>query len=364
MMNNKLIIAGITGLATVGTVGFYQEANACGVGHEEFMVTAESLNVRTGPGTNYAVIGSVKKGQKYVPFESGQNGAWGKIKLSNGKTGWVSMTYMKSLDTCTTQDNSSQTKEENWTGVVTASSLNVRYDAGTKYSVKASLPKGTEVEVKYEKNGWYRIEYKKGGRFDFGYVSKQYIAKKSITSSNNTSNNTSSSQIKEENWAGVVTASSLNVRTEAGTNSAIKTSLPKGTEVQVHHEINGWYRIEYKKGGRFDFGYVSKQYVTKKSATSSNNTQSQQPSYEYKVEGEVYDEETGALMWIERTVYAPASTPLNIRKHPTTQSDVVAKVPRYSKIFISGSHGAWYRVQGVDSQGKSYDGWAHSDYIF
>ena len=278
MMNNKLIIAGITGLATVGTVGFYQEANACGVGHEEFMVTAESLNVRTGPGTNYAVIGSVKKGQKYVPFESGQNGAWGKIKLSNGKTGWVSMTYMKSLDTCTTQDNSSQTKEENWTGVVTASSLNVRYDAGTKYSVKASLPKGTEVEVKYEKNGWYRIEYKKGGRFDFGYVSKQYIAKKSTT--------------------------------------------------------------------------------------SSNNTQSQQPSYEYKVEGEVYDEETGALMWIERTVYAPASTPLNIRKHPTTQSDVVAKVPRYSKIFISGSHGAWYRVQGVDSQGKSYDGWAHSDYIF
>ena len=361
-MNEKLVV-GLAGLATVGVMGIYQEASACGVGHEEFMVTADSLNVRSGAGTNYSVIGSVKKGQKFIPFESGQNGAWGKIKLSNGRTGWVSMQYMKSIDTCNTQ-----TPEQNWTGVVTASSLNVRYDAGTKYSVKTSLPKGTEVEVKYEINGWYKIEYKKGGRYDFGYVSKQYISKKSTTSSNNTSNNTSNSisnsQASEQNWAGIVTANSLNVRTEAGTNNAVKTSLPKGTEVQVHSEKNGWYYIEYKKNGKYDFGYVSKQYVTKKSQTSSNNTQSQQPSYEYKVEGEVYDEETGALMWIERTVYAPASTPLNIRKHPTTQSDIVTKVPRYSKIFISGSHGAWYRVQGVDSQGKSYDGWAHSDYIF
>lgn len=293
-MNNKLIIAGIAGLATVGVMGIYQEASAYGVGEVDFQVNTASLNVRSGPSTSYPVIGSVKKGQVYKPFDSTQNGAWGKIKLSNGKTGWVSMQYMKNIDTCTipNEPSNSQSSEKNWAGIVTASVLNVRSNPTTSSSVRYKLTKGTEVEVKYEIKGWYRIEYKKNGRFDYGYVSKSYITKKTISSSSNNNIDNSSS------------------------------------------------------------------------SNSNNSSQVQQPSYDYKIEGEVYDEETGALRWFERTVYAPATTPLNIRQNPTTKSAVVGKAPRYSKIFISGSYGDWYRVRGVDNNGNSYDGWAHSDYIF
>ena len=60
-------------------------------------INAESLNVRGGAGTTYAKVGSVKKGEKYNLLETkaGTDGNWYKIKLSDGKEGWISAQYAK-----------------------------------------------------------------------------------------------------------------------------------------------------------------------------------------------------------------------------------------------------------------------------
>ena len=60
-------------------------------------INAESLNVRGGAGTTYAKVGSVKKGEKYNLLETkaGTDGNWYKIKLSDGKEGWISAQYVK-----------------------------------------------------------------------------------------------------------------------------------------------------------------------------------------------------------------------------------------------------------------------------
>lgn len=51
-------------------------------------ITASTLNVRKGPGTNYAVATTVKKGQAYTIVET-KNG-WGKLKSG---AGWISLAY-------------------------------------------------------------------------------------------------------------------------------------------------------------------------------------------------------------------------------------------------------------------------------
>lgn len=55
-------------------------------------VTVDSLNVRKGPGTSYAVVTSIKKGEAYTIVEV--NGSWGLLK---SKIGWINISpnYVK-----------------------------------------------------------------------------------------------------------------------------------------------------------------------------------------------------------------------------------------------------------------------------
>ena len=55
-------------------------------------VTADKLNFREGPGTNYKVAGFVKKNQVYTIVEE-KNG-WGKLKSG---AGWLSLSYVKKI---------------------------------------------------------------------------------------------------------------------------------------------------------------------------------------------------------------------------------------------------------------------------
>ena len=56
-------------------------------------VTASALYIRKGPGTNYATVGVVHKGEKYV-ITAIENEKW--AKLQNGK-GYISMAYAKKV---------------------------------------------------------------------------------------------------------------------------------------------------------------------------------------------------------------------------------------------------------------------------
>ncbi|MDP4087737.1 MAG: SH3 domain-containing protein, partial [Bacillota bacterium] len=67
--------ASITTLSTTGTV------------------TASSLHVRTGPSTSYAIMHVLWNGNQVKVI--GESGGWYKILLSDGRTGWVSGTYLQ-----------------------------------------------------------------------------------------------------------------------------------------------------------------------------------------------------------------------------------------------------------------------------
>ena len=214
------------------------------------VTASSSLNIRSGAGTSYSIIGSLKTNDTVEILET-LNG-WYKIKYNN-TVGYVSSQYVSVTTTPTPNngtnddtitDSTTQTK----TGTVTASSsLNVRSGAGTGYAIIGSLPSKATVEILETLNGWYKIKYNN----TIGYVSSQYV---SITTSSGSSSNSGTTQTK----TGTVTASSsLNVRSSASTNSSIIGSLKSKATVEILQTLNGWYKIKYNN----TTGYVSSQYI-------------------------------------------------------------------------------------------------------
>ncbi|MCQ2427978.1 MAG: SH3 domain-containing protein [Clostridia bacterium] len=56
----------------------------------EYIITADSLNVRSGPGTSNGIVGTVKNGDRVNVVAI--DGGWGKIE-KDGLTGWISLSY-------------------------------------------------------------------------------------------------------------------------------------------------------------------------------------------------------------------------------------------------------------------------------
>ena len=55
------------------------------------VVTGDTLNVRTGPGTAYPKTGLLRKGDKVVVTGRTKAGDWLAVTLADGTTGWVSV---------------------------------------------------------------------------------------------------------------------------------------------------------------------------------------------------------------------------------------------------------------------------------
>ena len=121
---------------------------------DTYIVTASSLRVRSGAGTNFSQIGSLKNGAT-VKVESIANG-W--AKLENG--GYVSAQYLAKV-----VDNG-----EAQTMYVTARTLNVRKGPGTSYAKVGTLSRGTAVQVVGFSGNWAKLS-------NGYYVSTSYLAK-------------------------------------------------------------------------------------------------------------------------------------------------------------------------------------------
>lgn len=117
-------------------------------------VTADVLNVRTGPSTRDAIIGTVRNGQMYV--SNATSNGWHRIYFDN-RQGWASGQYLN--------------RRTGGIGRrVTASVLNVRTGPGTNNRIAGTCTNGEVFIANTLQNGWLRIWYR-GGQF---WISAQY----------------------------------------------------------------------------------------------------------------------------------------------------------------------------------------------
>lgn len=209
-------------------------------------------------------------GRRSIPVGWGYIRGYARPKYSAGGT---TSTPSAGGSSSGTSSSGTLNKSVQWTGKVTADSLNVRTWAGTENKTCSFSPlkNGTEVGVcdsikASDGDTWYYIKY--NGKY--GFVHSDYVSKKS---SGSTSGSSSSSrkvdyaQSLSASLAGTykVTASDgLNLRTGAGTGKTKITAMPKGAKCQCYgyYTTSGgvkWLLIVYNG----QEGFASSQYLQK-----------------------------------------------------------------------------------------------------
>ena len=121
-----------------------------------YMVTASTLNVRTGPSTSYSKASYQLTSGELVEVVSVANG-WAQLTDGN----YVSAQYLMAV---TTSDDGSAT-----TMYVTCRTLNVRTGPSTSYSKVGTLSRGTSVEVVGTYGNWAKLS-------NGYYVSLSYLS--------------------------------------------------------------------------------------------------------------------------------------------------------------------------------------------
>ena len=110
-----------------------------------YIVTASSLRVRSGPGTNYRIITNLYRGSRQgVDYT---NGNWGHL-MNNA--GWICLDYCARIETL----NIESSKYSAGSYIVNVARLRVRSGAGTNFRIVTVLNRGSRQGVDYTDDNW------------------------------------------------------------------------------------------------------------------------------------------------------------------------------------------------------------------
>jgi uncharacterized protein YgiM (DUF1202 family) len=296
-----------------------------------------SVNVRTGPGTTYQIIGSVAWGNELETRGPSADG-WTPVYY-NGQAAYVCSEYFETGSGTTTA--SAQTTGSAGTATTTAD-LNVRSGPGTNYTRLDTLAYGTTVTLTgTQSDGFAEITF----RGATAWVSLSWLSGVTASAAAATTSTAQTVKAVETPAAPVTTSlpattgqkrttSDLNFRTGPGLNYSIIHVIPNGTAVDVTGQSeNGFAQIVRQN----QVGWVSEQYLT-------GSTQTAAPV-------------APAAPAVSGTLYA--TDYLNVRSSPDQGGSIVAVLSKGAAVEVTGvTSGTWTQI--------SYQGaarWVATEYL-
>lgn len=177
------------------------------------VVNLGELNVRLGPGADYAKLTTVKQGVRYAYYQTAEN--WVRIE-----SGWVSTEYFYVEGTAT---------ENAFSGTVTEENLNIRTGPDTSFQSVGTYQKGDTIHILVQVGSW--------GYTEQGWVFLTYIEPIAPTYTPGT----------------CIVTRGLNIRKEPNADSEIVGELVEGSIVTVL-EVDGTW-------GKTEQGWINLQFV-------------------------------------------------------------------------------------------------------
>ena len=246
----------------------------------------DDLNVRSGPGTSHAVIGTLRQGQTVTTL--GTSKGWTKIDFDR-RNAYVSSSYLR---TSTAAPVISTPTARAGTVRATTTALNLRKGAGASYAVLKVVARGTRVTLTGRASAGFTEVHVGTAK---GWVASQYLA--------------ATSGVPAVIGTRVATAA-LDLRTGPGADATTVGEVKKGTKLSITGATaNGRAQVVRAGAAR----WVTARYLANPPATLPT---------------------APGLPRVTGTRYA--TTTLDIRSSSGSSYTAIAEVPRGTALSITG----------------------------
>lgn len=258
--------------------------------------TTASLNMRSGAGTDKAIIMTMPKGAEVI-VQSSSNG-WSKI-VYNNTVGYASAQYLSPAN---------KVSGSFGTGTISGNDVRMRSGAGTASSIVGTYDKGTQMKITGAQGGWYAVSY--SGKT--GYVSSDYMSLSVSTQGESTPSKPTETAPTTGGYKGSIIGTSVRMRSQPNTNSSTLGYYSNGVVMTVYGSVDGWYKVGYND----KVGYVSASYIR----VSPDNV------YGSAKSGSV------------------SGNAVRMRMGPSTDFAVVGSFNKGTEAKVSGEYDGWYEV--------------------
>jgi uncharacterized protein YgiM (DUF1202 family) len=223
------------------------------------------LNIRNGPGVEFARIGALRQAEAVTIVGRNSAGDWAQIRLADGQLAWISREFLSVASTFATLPVASGTAGANTGGAATATvvdttPLNVRSGPSLTAPILRRIPGGATVTLQGRNSAgdWVQIQ---AADNQVGWVSAQFLTPTTPITNLPVIGATTEANANVLGTGQVSNAVILNVRSgPAITFTRIATLAANQTLNLVGRNQDGsWLQVELADGR---LGWVNRPYVT------------------------------------------------------------------------------------------------------
>ncbi len=221
------------------------------------------LSLRSGPGTNYPVTGSVYQGLQVTAVGRNANNTWLKVQLSDGQQGWIGAQYVQLsipignlpvMDGTTTTPASTATPAPLANAATIATGMaNVRSGPGIGYGIVTTASQGQAVSMlaRNSISSWVKIQLSGGTQ---GWVNV------SLLSTSVSINSLPVEDVPTLSTSGLVNTAALNVRSGPGISYGVTAVVyqDQGVALLGRTADTSWLKIRLSNGV---VGWVNAAYI-------------------------------------------------------------------------------------------------------
>ncbi len=228
------------------------------------------LSLRSGPGFNFPVTGSVYQGLQVTAVGRNADSSWLKVQLSDGQQGWVGAQYVQLsipvgnlpiMDGTTNPTTPATPVAAANAATVSTGAANVRSGPGIGYGIVAVAGQGQTVTMLARNNisSWVKVKLANGTQ---GWINA------SLLTPSVSINNLPVESVQTLSASGLVNTAALNVRSGPGTTFGVTAVVyqDQGVALLGRNADSSWIKVRLNNGS---VGWVNGAYID--TATTLNS---------------------------------------------------------------------------------------------